>query len=380
MKKMKLIPPLLPLVATGVLLSAFAPAQDLTETEKKAILDEIAKIEAKLTDGRAANNRRALKKFREASATPQGSLTYYLECVKKTDYDSKGLPESKWREWRDSQAEFKDSAFAKALQYQLRYLVLTVQAGMLEEDDTGGRARVMTQTVDFLKSMVGNYRDISNYKSVVDEGVMGSAYAEASRLRDSLDKPANWSDSPADIDDIYEKTVFPFYRESKNGTSLQNAWSARISQLITIEGTAEPVRITRRAQSGGRGAGGRGGGRNVGGRGNGGGAGKGIFAPEDRDQARERRKENAQEAEARLAEFRARRLPQLEWQMHRDAFLFGSSKSSAIRKLGSHLRSNLDHAAAPTWLEELKTLAAGDYDLSEYIGIKQDSEEKKEKK
>ena len=358
--------------AASVLLCAAAAvpldsalSQELTDAEKKVILDELAKIEEKLNDSKSANNLRALKRFKEASASPSESLSFYLECVKDSDFDSKGKKESEWREWRDAQADFKDSNYAGALQYQLRYLVLTVQAGLLEKDDIQGKGTLLSQTVDYLTALVGNYRDLSNHKDVLSAGVLGSAFAESMRLQDTLTKAEGWSDSPLDIDGIYELTIFPYYRSQKNGASLQNAWDQRIKQLTTVVGTAEPVRITNRAARG-AGPGGR----------QGAGSGGAQVGTADRDEARDQRKENASEAAVRLAEFKEERLPALQWEMYRDAFLFGDNKSAAVRKLGGHIRSNLGHGSASSWIEEMKTLAKGEYKIEDYFGTEDKSKAK----
>jgi len=61
-----------------------------------------------------------------------------------------------------------------------------------------------------------------------------------------------------------------------------------------------------------------------------GGGRNGTFGAQDREEAREQRRENSQDAESRVAEFKRDELPNLEWQMHRDGFLFGANKSGAF--------------------------------------------------
>ena len=328
-------------------------AQDLTATEKKTLLEEIEKIEKLLKDGRAKNNVRVLSQLRQASASPSSALKFYLECVKEVDWESKGKRETDWREWRDGQAEFDDSGYAKAMQYRLRYMVLTIQASMLDQDDSSTHAKLVKDSAAFLSSLISNYKDVSNHVDVLQDSVLSGKIAEKTRLSDSLDKPNRWSETPLDIDGIYETTILPYYRSTGNATSLKSAWKNRISQLGVIEGTAEPVKISTRGNRGG-------GSRDRG-------STRGTSSA-DREKAREERKDNAEEAEARLAEFKRERLPGLEWEMERDNFVFGKNKSTAARALGSHLRKHLDNASAPSWMAELKKLAAGEYSAEDYIG------------
>ena len=327
-----------------------APAQELTETERTAILTEIEKIEKTLDDGRSRNNVRALGKLREAVASPTASLNFYLECLKAKDWDEKGKRESEWREWRDGQDDFKDSGYAKARQYQIRYLILSIQAGMLEENEDAARGKMISELAGFLKGLVDNYRDVVNHSDVLRESALSSVMATQTRIDVTLEQPKNWSQSPLSVDSIYESTILHFYREQRNGASLRNAWESRISQLSAIKGTAEHVKISTRAKGGVLGSDRRGGG-----------------STPDRDQVRDERKDKQEEAEARLAEFKKDVLPGLEWEMERDTFVFGSNRAASARTLGSHIRGHLDHPSASSWIEELKKLASGDFKIEDYF-------------
>ncbi|MEZ5323693.1 MAG: hypothetical protein R3F19_01295 [Verrucomicrobiales bacterium] len=237
-----------------------APAQELTEPEKKVILAEIEKIEKTLDDGRSKNNIRALGKLREAVGSPNAALNFYLECVKSESWDDKGKRESEWKEWRDSQDDFKDSGYAKARQFQIRYLILTIQAAMLEENEIDARGKMITELAGFLSAMVNDYRDVVNHASVLREAVLSGVIAADTKIDVTLDKPKTWAQSPLSVDGIYDNVILPFYREQRNAASLRKAWESRISQLSAIVGTAEPVKISTRVKGGVIGSDRRGGG------------------------------------------------------------------------------------------------------------------------
>ena len=327
-----------------------APAQELTEPERKVILAEIEKIEKTLDDGRSKNNIRALGKLREAVGSPNAALNFYLECVKSESWDDKGKRESEWKEWRDSQDDFKDSGYAKARQFQIRYLILTIQAAMLEENEIDARGKMITELAGFLSAMVNDYRDVVNHASVLREAVLSGVIAADTKIDVTLDKPKTWAQSPLSVDGIYDNVILPFYREQRNAASLRKAWESRISQLSAIVGTAEPVKISTRVKGGVIGSDRRGGG-----------------STPDRDQIRDERKDKQEEADARLAEFKKTQLPNLEWEMERDTFVFGSNRGASARTLGSHIRSHLDHPSASAWIEELKKLASGDFTIEDYL-------------
>lgn len=329
-----------------------APAQELNDAERTAILTEIEKIAKTLDDSKSKNNVRVLGKLREAVASPSTALNFYLECVKAKEWDEKGKREGEWREWREGQNDFKDSGYGKARQYQIRYLILTIQAGMLGENEDAARGKMLTELSGFLKGLVDNYEDVVNHADVLRESALGGVIAAHTRVDVTLEKPKNWTQSPLGVDGIYESTILPFYREQKNGASLRNAWESRISQLSTIIGTPEPVKISTRANGGVLGSD----------RNDGGGDG-----PADRDKVRDERKDKQEEAEARLAEFKKDTLPNLEWDMERDTFVFGSNRAASARTLGTHVRSHLDHPSAKNWIEELKKLASGDFKIEDYI-------------
>ena len=191
-----------------------------------------------------------------------------------------------------------------------------------------------------------------NHADVLRGDVLGGTIAQETKLDITLDKANKWAESPLSIDSIYDDTILPFYRVTKNPTSLRNAWESRISQLTTLAGTAEKIRISTRAKGGLLGGESRGGRR----------------APK-RQEVREQRKEKADDAAERLADFRREELPDLQWEMERDSFVFGSNKAASARKLGSHIRDHLDHKSATGWIAEMKKLAAGDFEVEDYLGI-----------
>ncbi|MGK0188008.1 MAG: hypothetical protein ACI9R3_003800 [Verrucomicrobiales bacterium] len=360
-KKLK-SPRIAAMIAGGALLASVgnSTGQDLTPTEKEAILAEIEKIEKTLDDGKSKNNIRMMGKLKEAVSSHNSALNFYLNCVKSSEWDAKGKRESEWREWRDGEDDFKDSGYARARQYQIRYLILTIQASMLEDDDESGRVGMLNELAGFISAMVGNYSDVVNHADVLGEDVLGGVIAKDTKLDASLEKPRGWASSPASIDSMYESTILPYYREKRNASSLRKAWESRISQLAAIKETVEPVKLSTRVRGGVVGS-------DRGGRGD----------TPDRDKVRDERKEKADEAASRVAEFKKDRLPELQWQMERDSFVFGTKRATAARAMGSHIRKHLDHTGASSWIVELKKLASGDFKIEDYIGEKGEDPKKK---
>lgn len=363
MFRMKTKSPRIAAIAAGaVLLTSFATstAQELTATEREAILAEIEKIEKSLDGGRAKNNIRVLGQLRDAVTSYSKSLNYYLNCVKSEEWDDKGKRASEWKEWKDGEDDFKDSGYAKARQIQIRYLILTIQAAMLEEDDDDARAKLLPDLASFISGLVSNYSEVINHSDVLQEDVLGSMIAESTKLDVTLDKPKKWASSPLSIDSMYESTILPFYRETRNASSLRKAWESRISQLSAIKGTVEPVKISTRVRGGVIGSDRR---------------GRGDTA--DRDKVRDERKEKADEAAERLADFQKNELPRLQWEMERDSFVFGSKRSTSARAMGAHIRKHLDHSAASSWISELKKLASGDFTIEDYLDSDEEDTAKK---
>jgi hypothetical protein len=314
-----------------------ATAQKLKDSEKQVILTELDKIEKLLKDGRAKNNARALRAYREAASSPTSSYEFFMQCTKQLEFTDRAKPESEWRKWRDAKAEnYRKVGHSKALQFQLKYLILSIRACSIEDDDKS-LAAMMPDVISFLGDLSQHYDSMVKYRSTLQAEVMGTVFAERMRLGETLETRNDWTFSPLAFEQIYGQTILPLYRRLKNDSAIQSAWTGWINQETKLASTAENVKIEPGASKSAR------------------------------ERIRDQRKEKAREKQMELRDFKDERLPEMQWGKARDAFLYGTNKSASARSMGKLIRDHLDHRAALSWVEELRELAKEKYELDAYF-------------
>ena len=152
-----------------------AEAQD---AETASLLKEIEAIRKLLESSSEKNNARALSVLRAALASPKATYEFHMDSVKQVNFDEEGRPESDWREWRDAnEEERKESEHIQALQLQLRYLALSIQASGGRADDDALKA-MMPDLVAYLDSMTTAAVDFEEHRELLERSVLESPGAK----------------------------------------------------------------------------------------------------------------------------------------------------------------------------------------------------------
>lgn len=319
--------------------ASLLPAQDDTETdaETERLLAEIASTKEVLLDGTSKNNERALSACNAALGSTKATYEFYMAARKQLEFDDAGKRESDWRDWRDQNEErYKSAEHIAALQLQLRYLVLTIRAASGDDEFETLKA-LGSDLMKYLNALSSGYEKVGEHADRLQGSVLDSPIAERLKLNLTAGSSSHWCFSPSDVAGIYDKTILPVIRESGNFSALQSAWDNRMKHEAAMY-VARGLVDAARAGPGGGGARFRG-----------------------RTDAREREREERREGTRLKGEgeetFRDIRLPQLKWGKARDALFYGSSRITALRAMNSHVKANLDHPSAKTWIDELESLA-----------------------
>jgi hypothetical protein len=224
----------------------------------------------------------ALTKFKAALAG-KDALSLYLDCYKLENFDRRDLKATDFLAWKEANEDrLKEKDFVDALTLQLEYLVLTIQAqDITEQKDMGPIVaalqgyipRAMAAIEETVKHTASGALEQKNNtqgtqnrtgtraNAVVAKGggggrqgpgggqgtgfavggnigntlrqpVKGSEFARAYLLEEHL-KRTQWSYSPLDIPDIYEKVIFPYYLEVKP-EEIMTQWDNRMNAELGL--------------------------------------------------------------------------------------------------------------------------------------------------
>lgn len=345
---------LLPIVFLTFPLVMAAHAVEPTAAEIAKLKVEIDSLDMVLNGGREKNNLRALAQVQGAMGSTKAALEFYLQAKKDVDYLKVGKRESDFREWRDrNEDRLKSPEYLAALQYQLRYLALSLQATS-GKDPEESLKKTIPAVIGYLDDLGAVYEKMEGQTSVLKRSVLDSSVAEYLKLDITVKRDSDWTFVPGNVPKIYDATILPHYRAAKNSAGLQSAWDKRIAQEAMMldwsrseRGQTGGIegRIREMMERGGRGRFDRG---------------------DERDREREAKKEDLRVREEKQAQFKEERLPELLWSKYRDGLLFGAAKALALGKMSSHVKANLGHPQAVDWLEELKGFIDGGYDADSY--------------
>src|SRR5690606_16204709 len=88
----------------------------------------------------------ALQAYQSALASPTSSYQFYLKCLEKVRFTDEGKRQEAWRVYQEeNKEELRDPAHIKARVLQLKYLILTIKAGTLED-----RRSMVTDLIAFM--------------------------------------------------------------------------------------------------------------------------------------------------------------------------------------------------------------------------------------
>ena len=285
-----------------------ANADPLSAADREALLESLEKLRETADAKVDARFRLAIAAYRAGLESDDAAVDLYLKCIEKVNFEDQLKKSSEFRDWKRHEADrLADTSFRLALRYQLRWLVLTLQASSADPD-TDQLANHAQDTVDSI------FRDAEKLESqggLLSQTVTSTVFARAYEIG-GLDHP-DWPLSPIQLDQVYEKVIFPRYRSPGQVETLRAAWIRRIQQEgIKIE-TLSGNRAGRKNAL--------------------------TTAPPSPE----------------VEKFNAETVPELQWDMEIDLFRSGDETASAMRML-KHLEKHLSHRSARDWGEEFQEL------------------------
>jgi hypothetical protein len=297
------------LVGSALILSG-VHAETLSSADREALLESLSKLRESAETKVDAKFRVALAAYRTAMSSDDAAIELYLNCMELVNFDEEKKKASDFREWKRKESEkLSDPALRLALRYQLRWLVLTLQAFPEKAD----RAKLAAEAQQAVDAIFSEALKLSGQEDLLGQSVLATVFARAYEI--NRIKIENWPLSPIMIDPIYEQIILPPLRRPSRLAELHAAWTKRIQQ----EGAKAQYWSKTRGEER-----------------------KGAAGP---SQTYEKFVEEA--------------LPKLQWDMELDMFRSGDESGAATRML-AHLEKHISHPSAKAWSDQLGHLLKPD--------------------
>lgn len=282
-----------------------AAQNELSPSDREALLEQLEKIREEADSKVDARFRAALSAFKNAMASPNDSLELYLKCEEMVNFDEMKKKNVDFREWKRNNTEkHSDTGFRLALQQQLRWLVLTLEAAAEKPD----RDKLAIEAGKIVETISTQAEDLSAHRDILQQNGTASVFAQAYNINGV--KVEKWPLAPAPFSEVYEQVLLPPLRRADRIEALKAAWTKRMVNESTLldAWSGKPGEKQK----------------------------TGVRSPA-------------------YDKFVTETLPKLRWDAEIDVFNAGDEKGAAVRML-AHIEGNLSHEAAPKWAEEFVTL------------------------
>ena len=213
----------------------------LTESDRKRILDKLENLHKTTLEVKFGRYANALAAFQAAAETPAKSYDFYLECVKLVEFDKPGKKFADYRDWKERNLKrVRATEHQKMLQFQLRYLVMTIRAMHMKD-----RVEMIPQLQGFIQSMVEDYESMGTAARGLNRSITGTIFAQAYEieLKAPNDGTPGWEMTPLNLNGQFENLILPALREAGDTKGLEAAWNRRIQWEIALMAPEEDEKV-----------------------------------------------------------------------------------------------------------------------------------------
>lgn len=296
-----------------------AQAEILDDTDREALLDNLEKLQTTLESRADAKFKLAIDAFRTAIASDEAAKELYLNCTEKVNFLDQQKKAADFREWKRSEDDnISEPGLTLALRYQLRWLMLTLQAASENAD----RAKLTVDAQSIVDTIFQSAEKLAHHEKILNQSVVGSVFAKAYDIEEV--KVENWSMSPIQLDRVYTEILLPPHQNPSKTSQLRATWIKRIQQ--------EGIKAE-------------------------------FWHPQPKNPKNEKNEKKEDKKIGMAADMKPPEyerflvdiLPKLQWEMEVDLFNNGDQRGAAVRMM-SHLEKYALHIAARKWAEDLQKL------------------------
>jgi len=214
MKQLRLI--LLAFVFSG--LPAMG-ANDAPPPDAASILAALDALVQKHQEAREAGVGAVIRKVQDASKSPTAAVDFYEQAIMLTQFSGLTRENGKFKEWKEKEApKLKDRHFARALQFHLLYLAITLKAAA-----TGKPEQLVPDLITFTgdllswtDELIKTPPDSQVYREWLTKPVNDGLFPQALQLQGAFSGLEKWEMSVGNVDSIFQKTILPELRRSKD--------------------------------------------------------------------------------------------------------------------------------------------------------------------
>lgn len=297
--------------------SLMVHAEPLSNANRESLLESFEKFRQTADSVEDARFRVALAAYRLAMTSDAEAMKLYLDCLEKVQYKDQQKDSSEFREWKRKESEkLASSDLRLALRYQLRWLILTLQAASEHSD----KSRLAAEAQDCVDSLFSDYEKFAGHENILSQSATSSVFAQAYEI--DISNAEKWPSSPLDLGKIYKDVLLPPRRSPERVQELRAVWIKYITQEgLKLKFTPPKQREPRKGRGGN----------------------------DDKDDSHEPGKS------PEYIKFVNETQPKLEWEMEEDLFKQGDQNGAAVRML-AHLQKYISHPSNREWSETYKSL------------------------
>ncbi len=301
-----------------LLLAPAAHGEFLTEAKRTELMEKLTRLQEasqRQTDGRFQS---AIRAYEQAMSSNEAALDLYLKCIEKVRFTDQRKEPKEFRDWKEqNEASYTDPGFKLALRYQLKWLMLSLEAASEKPDVE----RLTAEASKMLTTIYGDIDKVNHQSATLKQSVLSTVFAQAYGVNKIK---SDWPASPIELNTIYEKVILPPLRRPSRLADLNAAWDRRI-QLEALDAIEWSN------------------GKNNGG------------SRKDREKEREIREQQRDDHALREEKFQTETRPLLLWKKQLDLYASGDELGAANRMI-EHIGTYANHSSCQEWLEQLQKL------------------------
>ncbi len=292
-------------------LTSQALQENLSAADRKEFLKKLELLREAAENSSKNRFSMALRAYRNAITSDAAAHDLYLKCIEKANFTDEKKSSQDFRDWKRMHKEKQDTPeFRRALQHQLNWLLLSIEASVNPDDIQSLAIKALSK----IDAIMDDYEVLKDHRGLLNQDVLSSVYAKAYDINGLEAK--DWPLSPLKISEIYDKVVMPPLRNTTSVSRLRGAWKKRIEHEGLIRKNWGKVPSSSRV-----------------------GMKKDVVSPE-------------------FLKWKANDYPELLWKKEMECYKAGDEKQSSTNMLG-HLSEYMSHKQSLRWTKEFQDLMSG---------------------
>jgi hypothetical protein len=203
----------------------------LKDEDTDRLLKQLADIQTTLQGKRNSYNSTILTQLKEAGNSEEKSFQLWLDATKQFDWDEQGKTATEFAEWKRTKGkELHNPQFMTGVRLEVQYLAVLIVYSASQTDTDAPKAEAIAAAVAYLDDLTASARKLNGKLDNLNRNVLDGVIAKHLKLDASIPKAKNEAYRPGNVYEIYDRAIFPYYREKGLTTSLITGWQKLMDQ------------------------------------------------------------------------------------------------------------------------------------------------------